>query len=183
MTKVFSLTGFASVLSPTMAPFSTLQNVGSPSQFFMLMPSKIGVKPVRSSNGIGCGPRPPPPPRRPSPRPGRLVACSGRRLPAAWAARPPRGRPMSTASAASRSCRVSSSERRAVRHNRSRSPKPDPPSPDAPEPPSCLRLHRLPLPRLRRLQHRVGHVIGRQPVAEGRRDGLPSPTPCTKSAN
>ena len=40
MAKVFPLVGFSLVVCPTMAPSFTLQNLGSPSQPFMVFPSK-----------------------------------------------------------------------------------------------------------------------------------------------
>src|SRR5688572_227095 len=57
MMKVLALSTFSAVLSPVMAPFSTRQNVGSPSQLVSDLPSKIGWNPAASS-GTGCrGPR------------------------------------------------------------------------------------------------------------------------------
>src|SRR5438874_8891292 len=49
MQKVLPDVGFSLVVWPVIAPFSTLQNLGFPSQPSRLLPSKIGLKPASSS--------------------------------------------------------------------------------------------------------------------------------------
>ena len=52
MRKLFSLTTFSGVVSPTIEPFSARQNVGSPSHPFSVLPSKIGTNPASSSGSV-----------------------------------------------------------------------------------------------------------------------------------
>src|SRR3954454_8970589 len=51
--KLLTLTTFSGVVSPTISPFSTRQKVGSPSQSFRALPSKIGTNPELSSGFVG----------------------------------------------------------------------------------------------------------------------------------
>ena len=49
MMKVFDFVGLSFVVWPVMAPSSTRQNFGSPSQPSRLLPSKMGRKPSSSA--------------------------------------------------------------------------------------------------------------------------------------
>src|SRR5215203_5360871 len=54
MINVFSFRSVSGVISPTRHSFSTLQYLGSPSQSFKVLPSKISLKPESSfSAGVG----------------------------------------------------------------------------------------------------------------------------------
>ena len=61
-----------------MAPFSTLQKAGSPSQPFRVLPSKIGWKPVILEDERPAPRMPPPRPPRPCGAPG--GGCCATRL-------------------------------------------------------------------------------------------------------